>query len=103
MAVPQHEKRAEQDEERERREYRERSPFEAKALPKDSGIPERAEPEQVNPVGDGGAAADKNQNHNGKEEINGEARTLRFAVRRPIDCFGHFPPHSGDKRALSYP
>ncbi len=73
-----------------------------KLFQKTVAIAERAEPEQVNPVGDGGAAADEDQNDNGKKEINCKARTLRFAVRRPIDCFGHFPPHSGDKCALSY-
>src|ERR1700722_10553712 len=59
VAVAQYEKRAEEDHERERREYRERSPLEAEALPKDGCEAERTEPEQVNPVGDGGAAADK--------------------------------------------
>src|ERR1700722_10892722 len=100
VAVAQHEKCAEQNEERERREYREGSPFEAKALPKDGCKAERAEPEQVNPVGDGGAAADEDQNDYGKEEINRQRRTLRFAVRRTVNCFGHFPPHSGEKCAL---
>ena len=78
MAVAQREKCGEQNDEGQRREDREGSPFEAKALPEDACIAERAEPEQVNPVGDGGSAADEDENDDGEEEINHQARARRF-------------------------
>jgi len=50
MAVAQREKCSEQNDEGHCSENREGSPFEAKALPENACIAERAEPEQVNPV-----------------------------------------------------
>ena len=92
VAVPKQEKRAEENQKGERREDGERSPFEAKGLPEDCCEAERAEPEQVNPIGDGGAAADEDQNDDGEEEINRKARTLRFACAGQSMVSGIFHP-----------
>ncbi len=56
VAMAQNEKRAEQNQERERSKHRKRSPFKAEALPKDGSEAEGAEPEQVNLARDQGAA-----------------------------------------------
>jgi hypothetical protein len=61
VAVAEGEEGAEEDEEGEHRKGREGSPLEAKGLPEDGSVAERAEPEEVNPIGNGGAAANKDE------------------------------------------
>ena len=77
VAMAKREECAEEDEEGKRREGCEGSPLQAPGLPEDAGVAERAEPEKANPVGDGGAAADEDEDDSGKKEVNGKARPAR--------------------------
>ncbi len=71
------------------------APGNALRLPEDLTVAERAEPEQVNPVGEGGAARKENEGGDGEQnEDNAAAWPGRLRLERPIDGLGQFstPP-----------
>jgi hypothetical protein len=69
---------AEEDEEGKHGKDYERPPLEAKGLPEDGSIAERVEPEEVNPIGNGGAAANNDKDDKSNRKVDSKAKAPRL-------------------------
>ena len=92
MAAAESEESAEEDEKGDHRRDCESSPLKPKGLPEDGREAERAEPLQIDPIRDGGAAADENQDDKGDQDVDKKAQAPRLLMHREIDGFRHRGP-----------
>jgi hypothetical protein len=91
VGAPEYRKDSEEDGEGDDGEGSKDAPLKSGRPPEDGGVAERAVPEQIDPIREGGAAAEEDHGEDGKDDENAAAAWARGLNRaRPIDGFGQF-------------